>query len=467
MTILLYLLSLLLLAQQPARPEFGTISGQLRDIKGAPAAGVRVAATPAQSNVIGSGAVLLSNISQTDSEGRYRLEDVAPGRYLIVAGLLASPTYYPGVTTPDQGRVVTIAAGQAVTGLDYTLAPALNGAVADQGASPLTLAIRNGIIRVDDGSKLPGQLPASVRVGVDGDFSRVRVSPTASNFSLTFSPGSHAITLGPLPIGYYLKSMTSGNVDLTRAPLVSPPSQPQIEIVLTKARPAGVPRGVRVSGLVTNADFPLGSDLSLPLRNVSIQGTAPSYIDQIVAYVRADRKTGVFQIEGVPPGRYTLEDSLTPGDYPHGIIAFDVAENDVPDLVLRLGKPEAPALPSTSSTLTSIYGTVEARGETVPEFEIGFTPTRAGATHAVAVISGKFSIPLPTGEYRVTIAGLPGGFSVESVNAGPLDLAEPFLVTAKGIADRFTGAPILTQSNGASAASAAITVRLKASSSGK
>src|SRR5262245_8551995 len=106
MTFLLYLLSLLL-AQQPGQPTSGTISGQIRDVNGAPAAGIRVAATPAETDVAGlSAGALLISISKTDNEGRYRLEDIPPGRYLIVAGLLSSPSFYPGVTTLDQGSVV-------------------------------------------------------------------------------------------------------------------------------------------------------------------------------------------------------------------------------------------------------------------------------------------------------------------------------------------------------------------------
>jgi hypothetical protein len=121
-----------------------------------------------------------------------------------------------------------------------------------------------------------------------------------------------------------------------------------------------------------------------------------------------------------------------------------------------------PGTPAPPTSITTIHGTVEARDGGIPKFEVEFTPTRVGAaTHAVTVLGGEFSIPLPAGEYRVTIAGLPKGYAVASVTAGPLDLSEPFLVTDKGIADRVTGAPILVRSAGAAAVSAGITVRLR------
>ena len=88
-------------------------------------------------------------------------------------------------------------------------------------------------------------------------------------------------------------------------------------------------------------------------------------------------------------------------------------------------------------------------------------------SHKVTVSGREFSIVLPEGEYRLSVSGLPNGYTVESVTAGPLNLTEPFLVTNKGIADRFTGTPILIRSAGSTPISAGITLRLKAPSTGK
>src|SRR6187399_2217965 len=76
MTIALYVISLLL-AQQPAQAEFGSLSGQLRGPSGEAAAGIRVAASPVEAGVpVSQVPVELSNIVQTDGAGRYRLENV-------------------------------------------------------------------------------------------------------------------------------------------------------------------------------------------------------------------------------------------------------------------------------------------------------------------------------------------------------------------------------------------------------
>jgi len=117
MTILLSLL-FLLTVQQAAPTELGTISGKLRDSRGAPTPGLRVFALPAEA---GFAVETLSSIAQTDVEGRYRLEVLPPGRYLIAAGLLDSPSYYPGVASRNQGQSLTVTAGQAIANLDFAI----------------------------------------------------------------------------------------------------------------------------------------------------------------------------------------------------------------------------------------------------------------------------------------------------------------------------------------------------------
>lgn len=449
MSILMCLLSLVLV-QQPGQSEGGTISGQLRSITGAPAAGVRVFATTAETD--GGALPALSNISETDNEGRFRLEGVLPGRYLIAAGLLSSPSYYPGVTTPDQAQIVTVATGQTITNLDFRVT--------------FKSGLREvwGNIGIDDGSPLPVGMLQQFQLILSSSSAHWIAKPFTNTqgilvFQPDVKPGEYATTLAPPPLGYYLKSMTFGNVDLTTARLIlgEGESNTRIQVVLTKTRPAGAPPGVRVSGRVT------GRVLPMELTSIStvIDKIRPEEILNTVAFVSL-QQDGSFGIEGVPPGRYMLR--------PRGgkrTLPFDVAGNDVANLELileTLGSPVALA----PSSKTSISGKVEMGDGTIPQFEVGFTSTLPGAaaTHAVTVSLNEFSILVPEGQYRVSISGLPKGYAVTSVTAGPLDLTQPFLVTSKGIADRFTGTPI--RSDGPTTGTGVrMTVRLTTPSSGK
>jgi hypothetical protein len=450
MTTLLCLLALLLM-QQPARPEFGTISGRLRDSNGAPAAGIRVAVMPVEGDVaVARASATLSSISQTDSSGLYRLENVPPGRYLIMAGLLAFPSYYPGVTAPPQARIVTIGAGQDLINLDFAIVTVSNtvvNVVAEPGRPPIT-----GRISVDDGSPLPAwpvQLMPSIEVrGRAGIVTSLKVNQLARASFAPYLPADFSITR--LPLGYYLKSMTFGTVDLTKGPL-NPPLNPaggQFEVVLTKTPPVGSPPHRKVGGRILGLDFPLSADFELALRDLSIVGPGPS---QVVAHVKAGRQDGVFEIENVPPGKYILQEPFSSSSK-FLSLTFEVSANDVTNLELRYLPRETLLNTAAPVSAKVIKGTVEVKDALIPEFEIGFMPTRFAVTHAVAVSGGEFSIALPAGEYRVSIAGLPMGYSVTSVTAGPLDLAEPFIVTDGSIADRFTSKPV---GNGG------ITVKLK------
>ena len=118
MTLVATILFLLQIAAAPA----GQITGQVRSVNGAPAAEVRVAAIPvsAENPPAGDSPTLVS-IAQTDSEGRYRLENVPPGNFHVMAGLLDCPTYYPAATQTAGASVVRVVAGVPTQGVDFTL----------------------------------------------------------------------------------------------------------------------------------------------------------------------------------------------------------------------------------------------------------------------------------------------------------------------------------------------------------
>src|SRR5262245_46802017 len=90
-------LAIMLFVQGTPLPN-GVVTGQIQPMTGASANGVRVfVMTTSNSAAPDAGFSAFDSITETDSSGKFRLERVPPGRYIVGAGLVDSPTYYPGV----------------------------------------------------------------------------------------------------------------------------------------------------------------------------------------------------------------------------------------------------------------------------------------------------------------------------------------------------------------------------------
>ena len=117
------LLTLFLLAQQGfISSDNGTVTGVLRTTSGKPAVGVRVTAMapPGVVEDVSRGNAMVS-IGETDKEGRYRLENIPPGRYYISAGRLDAPTYFPGTLELSTGRIVVLSPAADIADVNFVL----------------------------------------------------------------------------------------------------------------------------------------------------------------------------------------------------------------------------------------------------------------------------------------------------------------------------------------------------------
>lgn len=110
------LLSLLLQGAPDIAP--GAVTGHLSTVDGIPAVAVRVVAVPVLRDAAPPGVSLNyfelaspTDRTLTDNEGNFRLQEIMPGRYYILAGAAPNGTYYPGTANLADAEVVTIQSG--------------------------------------------------------------------------------------------------------------------------------------------------------------------------------------------------------------------------------------------------------------------------------------------------------------------------------------------------------------------
>src|SRR4051812_2192880 len=95
-----------------AQARVGSISGRIQLQNGAPAESVRVTAIQ-DGDLIGN--------ALTDKDGRYEIKGIAPGRYLVAAGLIGSFTYLPGTTDESKATPVIVKADAVVANTNFKL----------------------------------------------------------------------------------------------------------------------------------------------------------------------------------------------------------------------------------------------------------------------------------------------------------------------------------------------------------
>jgi len=386
----------------------GTIVGVLRNTTGGPAVGVRVSAMarPDSVNDVAASSAFAA-LGETDDSGRYRLDNVPPGRYYIVAGRVDAPTYYPGTVQLNEGTIVQITPGAAVSGIDFVLN---NGSVGRAnsdfaGNAAWVIPIQT---RIEGGGKVPlfagGKFPVLRLTRFNGV--RTDVALNTPSVTLTEPAGQtsaveYRVTMEDLPETYTLKSLAIGSTDLSvdsmqLVPRASSGATVMQSIVVTLAGPASAPpAGVRVSGRIQGDSK----------RSVYLSGNSGTFY--------AD---GTFEFVGVLPGRHTIVSVDSQSAARSLGATLTVGDRDLPDLELDVistapahyDQPAKPLpsdgrLPGTRGIPVSIRGRVSDSGTSEP-FNAG-----------KVIINGNYSMPFQLNdEGRFEIPKLlPGNYEVE------------------------------------------------------
>jgi hypothetical protein len=419
--------------------ENGTITGVLKSSAGQRAVGVRVAAMAIPESKLDavSGAAMASLVT-TDEAGRYRLENIPPGRYYITAGRVDFPTYFPG--TLDTGTIVSVTAKASIVDMNFALQDAsIRTAAADPFLPALTVPI---LVHVENSGKQPVSANGVyITIGLtrtaDGVRSDIPLSGPAIRAAVPSAVvgAEYLITVDNLPDGYVLKSLTYGSTDLMTDTLkltaanflqLAPASTVNgfavtvnggtytVSFQTTGGTITSVPISAPpLSGVASNAiNVTLGTVPSTPRPSPGVRITGRAPVNGAWSIYRGDMPgtffaDGTFELQGVPPGRHIilLQDNTSSPQTPHFYAALaNVGDRNLDGVALdstnilptrSLDQPTTAGVPISSGAqpLAGFFGRVveEEDGRPISQGSV----TVLGRTRTTIPIGrdGRFDLP--------------------------------------------------------------------------
>jgi hypothetical protein len=366
-------------------------------------------------------------------DGSFEFPQVLPGNYTVRAGWKGRSATAPPLAAP----LPIVIASADVNDIQITL-PTRDASTA--GAIPVRIVLENG-----------GPMPRLGMKMSEGGGVVSLASTRDGLFYVAITEGDHPVIIGSMPAGYSLKSATYGTSDLKSNPniRVSGASAEELRLTIGPDKPNA---WVKVSGRIVGVDP--GADVSLFMTPVGLPGAnaatiaAPNY-SGVVMSKALDLTLGVpgampvpvnpdgtFEIPAVLQGSYRLSLSTRftdlPAVYsrarPAGLeMTTTITVRDTP-LDVELIVPHQEPI---------VGRVVVDNGSPQPTLRF----TLAGGPNPIIIypapqLGGVFRVNLPKGEYRLSVGGLPSGYSVRSMTYGASNiLTGPLKISSEDIED--------------------------------
>jgi hypothetical protein len=307
----------------------------------------------------------------TDKEGRYRLNNLPPGRYYIMAGAFGEPTYYPGTAAMEMGTAINIASGSNTQNLDFKLLKLLGGKIGG---------------RVNASARDP-QIKATL---LGGKLEELLDTPIAADGSFEFGhvpPGTYLVGLFPRPPGFSSLVVPVGDKDATGLELTLPPTR-------------------SVSGRIVIDNGPLPHSLLAFSTNQSYVSSNINPDGSFTVRLHAARHR--VDLAGMPVGYSVSSVKIGSQDATEG---FAVGNSDISGVVITVSAPRR--LPRIQGSVTGLAADrlaaakVELTGPIIGSLQAPLKPD--GSFDFAAVIPGLYRLRLLQvpgfSPMNVTVAG--------------------------------------------------------------
>ena len=288
----------------------GTIAGHLIGAPGVSAAGVTVDARSLRASP-GLPPPLAGSVV-TSPDGAFRITGLAPGQYLVgtrgglSSGVRLSPAYHPGVGTPDEATIVSVAAGQDAGPLAFRYAPLPTATLEGTLVAPDRRLLLGGAVLLAPRSTSGLELPtaADVQLAPDGRFTiehvpagtyelraRAEISPQDPAFFGAFTVVVSGAAVAGLQVPLLPGAIVQGTVTAMSRRL------PQVAKGLKVRAPSatGSSLGESLTGDVRNGEFELRGLMTGP-HVVAVDGLPDGWAVTVVRLRGRDLQDGLLTV---------------------------------------------------------------------------------------------------------------------------------------------------------------------------
>jgi hypothetical protein len=415
MTIPILIIAAMWLGQQPPpQPRVANVEGTV--VNTLDARGIRNAAVILRSQNTAEGT---SYAEETDANGHFRINDVAPGEYSITAdreSFFHQPNGAPGAPMPR----IKIAAGEQVTDFVIKLTPTgvIAGRILDQDGEPIRGAVVQAMQYANVGGKPQLRSVEQVQSKDKGEYRLFGLRPGSYRLQVPGQTIRAAWTDAPEVRGQrvalgYASTFFPSTADVTRA-------------VPVELRAGAELRGFDITVGVADAWHSVRFEFSSG-DNVSIEPQLLPLDAGRVGYGQSMHSAGeTIEFTGVRPGSYALLVTRREAS----ALTYARRQVDVTDSDVDLGT-------LAFSAASEIRGMVRIEGKPSPPFQnlnVSLQPEsrfRSGSASGVKA-DGSFVLKEVTPDVYQVVLSAPDGFYVKSIRVGDEELPDRRLDATRG-----------------------------------